>query len=110
MCALILYFKITGAYKVTAPPENPEYRFRRNHERRRYYTEVVFSHKKRAYAGNLDNISLGGAYIVSHSVNQFSSGDIVTMSIPFATGKKILNRRGRVKWLNNEGFAIEFLS
>lgn len=85
-----------------------KYHFRRSHERKRYEADVIFSHKKHAYAGNLKNISLGGAYIISKNVNQFSSGDLVTMSIPFSTGKKSVKRKGRVRWLNNEGFAIEF--
>ena len=83
--------------------------FKRIHERKMYAVEIIFSHKNKAYAGRIRNISLGGAFIATSSVNQFSSGDIITLSIPFTTGKKHVKRRGRVQWLNNEGLAIEFI-
>lgn len=86
-----------------------DFGFKRIHERKSYATEVIFSHKDKAYAGRVKNISLGGAYIATSSVNQFSSGDVVTLSIPFTTGHKHVKRRGRIQWLNNEGFAIEFI-
>jgi Tfp pilus assembly protein PilZ len=83
--------------------------FKRIHERKQYAVEIIFSHKDKAYAGSIKNISLGGAYIATSSVNQFSSGDIITLSIPFTTGKKHVKRKGRIQWINNEGFAIEFI-
>jgi Tfp pilus assembly protein PilZ len=83
--------------------------FNRNHERKRYYVEVIFSHKKRAYSGSIKNISLGGAFIATSSVNQFDSGDLITLSIPFTDGRNNVKRKGRIQWLNNEGFAIEFI-
>jgi len=83
--------------------------FNRNHERKQYAADILFSHKKRAYNGSIKNISLGGAYIATSSVNQFYSGDIITLSIPFTDGHKSVKRRGRIQWLNNEGFAIEFI-
>ena len=82
---------------------------KRIHERREYMADIVFAHNKKAYRGILKNVSLGGAFIVTPSVNQFEEGDFITVSIPFTTGKKHVKRQGRVKWLNNEGFAIEFL-
>ena len=83
--------------------------FNRNYERKRYNVEIIFSHKNKAYSGSIKNVSLGGAYIATSSVNQFYSGDIITLSIPFTTGKKNVKRKGRIQWLNNEGFAIEFV-
>jgi Tfp pilus assembly protein PilZ len=82
--------------------------FKRIHERKLYATEVVFSHKNKAYAGQIKNISLGGAFIATDSVNQFSTGEVVTLSIPFTTGRKHVKRKGRIQWANNEGIAIEF--
>lgn len=82
--------------------------FRRIHERKDYLTDIVFVHKKKAYNGEIKNISMGGAFIRTPFVNQFSQGDIVTISIPFTTGKKHVKRKGRIQWHNNEGFAIEF--
>jgi hypothetical protein len=83
--------------------------FNRIHERKLYAVEIIFSHKDKAYAGRIKNISLGGAYIATSSVNQFYSGDIITLSIPFTTGKKHVKRKGRIQWINNEGIAIEFI-
>ena len=85
------------------------YDFKRRYERKKYQTEIVFHHANRLYAGSLKDISLGGAYIETYCVNQFSKEDIVTLSIPFATGQRNVKRKGRIKWLNNAGFAVEFV-
>jgi hypothetical protein len=85
------------------------YDFRRLNERKNYPAEIVFHHANRLYAGSLKDISLGGAYIETYCVNQFSTEDIVTLSIPFSSGQNNLKRKGRIKWLNNAGFAIEFV-
>ena len=85
-----------------------DFGFKRSFERKRYFTDIVFSHQNRVYSGTLKNVSLGGAFIATSSVNQFSTGDQITVSIPYTTGKRHAKRSGRVKWLNEEGFAIEF--
>ena len=87
---------------------NEELGFKRIHERKIYTKEVTFSYKNRAYEGHIKNISLGGAFIATRSVNQFSTGDTITLSIPFTTGHKHVKRKGRIQWTNDEGFAIEF--
>ena len=79
------------------------------YERKKYEVEIVFFHADRLYAGSMENISLGGAYIETYCVNQFSPEDIVTINIPFPSGKNNVKRRGRIKWLNNSGFAVEFI-
>jgi hypothetical protein len=83
--------------------------FNRHHERKQYNVDVIFYHNKKAYSGSIKNISLGGAFIATSSVNQFYSGDTVTLSIPFTDGKKNVKRKGRIQWLNDEGFALEFI-
>lgn len=83
--------------------------FRRRYERKNYSTDIIFSVKGMAYAGNLKDISVGGVYIISMSVNQISKGDVVTLSIPYTNGKGNIKRRARVIWTNNEGFAAEFV-
>jgi hypothetical protein len=85
------------------------YDFRRKHERKEYGTNIVFAIKDRAYSGILRNISVGGAFIATASVNQLSIGEVVTISIPFTDGRKHVRRRARIEWQNNEGFAVEFL-
>ena len=83
--------------------------FRRTNERKKYDTEIVFSHSGSIYRGTIKDISLGGAHIKTYSVNQFYKDDIVTVSIPFTSGHKNIKRKGRIVWLNDDGFAIEFV-
>jgi len=83
--------------------------YRRLHERKKYPAEIAFNHANRLYTGSLKDISIGGAYIETYCNNQFSTEDIVTLSIPFASRQKNVKRRGRIKWLNNSGFAVEFV-
>lgn len=82
--------------------------FRRRYERKKYSNDVIFSLKGRAYAGTLKDISMGGAFVITFSVNQVDRGDVVIISIPFTDGRKSIKRKGRVLWNNNEGFALEF--
>jgi hypothetical protein len=81
---------------------------RRQHERKIYNTDVIFNLGNRPYAGTLKDISMGGAFVMTHSVNQVYKGDTVTITIPYTDGKKHIQRRGRVLWTNGEGFALEF--
>ena len=83
--------------------------FKRLYERKEYVSEIVFLHLNRLHKGTLKNISLGGAYIEIYCVNQFSPEDIVTINIPFSTGERSIKCKGRIKWRNNEGFALEFI-
>jgi hypothetical protein len=83
--------------------------FRRRYERKKYSTDIIFSVRGKAFAGSLKNISIGGAYVITLSVNQVSKGDIVTLSIPYTSGKGNVKRRAKVIWISGEGFAVEFL-
>ena len=86
-----------------------DFMIKRSFERKRYPAEIIFAHKNNAYRGTLRDLSLGGAFIVSDNVNLFEVGELVTISIPYTSGQKHVKRRGRIKWMNDEGFAIEFL-
>jgi hypothetical protein len=83
--------------------------FKRRYERKNYNTDIVFSLSGKAFAGMLKDISVGGAFVKTLSVNQVSTGDVIVVSIPFTSGNKNIKRRARVKWTNEEGFAAEFL-
>lgn len=83
--------------------------FKRFHQRKTYNTDIIFSHQNRAYNGTLLNVSLGGAFISTRNVSQIKKKDIVTITIPYTSGKKNIQRQGVVKWKNNVGFAIEFI-
>ncbi len=84
------------------------YDYRRVHERKNYTTEIVFNHDNKLYAGSLKDISLGGVYIETLCTRQFSTSDIITISIPFTSGQNSVKCKGRIKWVNNTGFAVEF--
>ena len=71
--------------------------------------EIAYPVSEITIAGNLKDISMGGAFVITLSVNQVSKGDIITISIPFTSGKKNVKRRARVMWTSGEGFAVEFL-
>lgn len=83
--------------------------FRRRYERKRYNSDVIFVLKEKAYAGTLKDISMGGAFVITLSVNQVHQGDLITISIPFTDGKKNIKQRARVLWTSGEGFAVEFI-
>lgn len=89
-------------------PKDIGFDFRRKHERKEYLADVIFAHNGRAYNGTIENISLGGAFITTFSVNQFSPGDVITITIPFTDGKASLKRKARIEWQNDAGFAVEF--
>jgi hypothetical protein len=82
--------------------------FRRRYERKNYHSDVIFSHQGKAYAGTLKDISMGGAFVMTLSVNQVYKGDVITIAIPFTDGRKSIKRRARVLWSSGEGFAVEF--
>ena len=83
--------------------------FRRRYERKSYNSDVVFSLEGFAFAGTLKDISMGGAFVLTLSVNQVQKGDVITISIPFTSGQKNVKRKARVLWTNGDGFAVEFL-
>ncbi len=83
--------------------------FRRRYERKSYHSDVIFSLNGYAFAGTLKDISMGGAFVKTLSVNQVQKGDVITISIPYTSGKKNIKRRARVHWTSGDGFAVEFL-
>jgi hypothetical protein len=82
--------------------------FRRRYERKKYSSDVVFSLNDYAFAGTLKDISMGGAFVLTLSVNQVQKGDVINIKIPFTSGIKTIKRRARVLWTSGEGFAVEF--
>jgi hypothetical protein len=85
------------------------YDLRRATARKLYEKEVIFSHFKAIYRGIIKNISLGGARIETGNANQLGKGEMITVSIPFTSGNRNIKRKGRIVWLNDNSFAIEFV-
>ena len=83
---------------------------RRLCERESSNLEVVFRHDDDLYRGIIKDISLAGARIKTASVRFLRRGDLVTVIIPSTNGMKNVKHRGRIVWLNNEGFSIEFVN
>ena len=83
--------------------------FRRRYERKNYGADIIFSVQGKAFAGTLKDISMGGAFVFTMSGNQVSKGDVITLNIPYTSGKGGIKRRARIIWVNDEGFAVEFL-
>jgi adenine specific DNA methylase Mod len=86
-----------------------EFDFKRAYERKTYSADIVFSTQERAFRGTLKNVSIGGAFIMTKSAAHVAKGDIITISIPYTTGNRNVKKRGRIKWTNEEGFAMEFI-
>jgi hypothetical protein len=82
---------------------------KRAFQRKKYEPAVIFGHSDRIYRGNMKNISLGGVFIETPCANELSTHDIVIVNIPFADNTKVVKRKGRVRWQNNVGFALEFI-
>jgi Tfp pilus assembly protein PilZ len=86
-----------------------DYDLRRAYPRKSYGKEIVFSHSDTIYRGVLKNISLGGVRIETSNTNHFAKGETITVSIPFSSGNKNIKCKGRIVWLNEAGFSIEFI-
>jgi hypothetical protein len=83
--------------------------YRRLHERKNASAEIVFYHADRLYTGSLKDVSLGGAYVETPCVGHFSTKDMVTLRISFSSGGDKVKCKGRIQWLHNSGFGIEFI-
>ena len=74
--------------------------------RKEYFSQISFHSEERLYAGNITNISLGGAYV--QSLDIFPVGQALTVVIPFTHKADTVKRTGKVVWNNGEGFGLEF--
>ncbi len=74
--------------------------------REEYFSQISFHSDERLYAGNIKNISLGGAFV--QSLDIFPVGQTLTVVIPFTHKAKTVKRTGKVVWNNGEGFGFEF--
>ncbi len=78
----------------------------RRFPRKEYFSQISFHSEERLYAGNITNISLGGAFV--QSLDTFPVGQTLTVVIPFTHKAKTVKRAGKVVWNNGEGFGFEF--
>lgn len=81
---------------------------KRRHERKEYKPKIYYYYQGKSYAGNLKDISLGGCFIETTLVNNFSLGDSLAIDVPFTTKKKAIRARGQIVWMDDQGCGIEF--
>ncbi len=74
--------------------------------REEYFSQISFHSNERLYAGNITNISLGGAFV--QSLDIFPVGQTLSVVIPFTHKAETVKRTGKVVWNNGEGFGFEF--
>lgn len=99
---------IITARSIVGEASMTQHEYNRRNERKKYGVDIIFAYKGKIFRGIVKNLSLGGAFIATPNVNLFSKDDTITLNIPFTTGKKSLKKRGAIRWINNEGIAIEF--
>ena len=80
----------------------------RKHERKLYKADVIFNVHNRPYNDTLKDISMGGAFVMTPSVNQVRKGDTVTITVPYTNGQQHIQRGGHVQRKSRTGFAVKF--
>ena len=81
---------------------------KRKHTRRDYNADVIFSINYHSYFGEIKDISLSGAFISLDNMPFVEPDDEVQVTIPYASLKKDITLRGRVKRYAENGVGIEF--
>ena len=84
------------------------FEMKRQHTRRNYDADVVFSINYNTYLGEIKDISLGGAFISLDNIPAVEPDDEVHVTIPYAFQKKDLTLKGRVTRYAENGVGIEF--
>ena len=81
---------------------------KRQHKRRNYDADVMFSINYNTYFGEIKDISLSGAFISLDNMPFVEDDDEVHLTIPYAFQKKDITLRGRVTRYAENGVGIEF--
>ena len=79
----------------------------RKHPRRQYNQFTLFTSQNGVFEGSIKNISSSGAFIMAEKA--FEVGQILTVVLPLKKGKQV-KAKGKIVWMNDEGFGIKFLS
>ena len=79
----------------------------RKHPRKQYNQFTLFTSQSGIFEGSIENISSSGAFIMAKKA--FEVGQILTVVLPLKKGKQV-KAKGKIVWMNDEGFGIKFLS
>ena len=79
----------------------------RKHPRRQYNQFTLFTSQNGVFEGSIKNISSSGAFIMAEKA--FEVGQILTLVLQLKKGKQV-KAKGKIVWMNDEGFGIKFLS
>lgn len=86
-----------------------DHEYNRKAQRKTYAADAIFSVDNRPFPGYVKNVSTGGAFVETKSVDKVPVGEKITISIPFTDGSRHVKKKGVVKWKDLTGFAIEFV-
>ncbi|MGV7224675.1 MAG: PilZ domain-containing protein [Nitrospinales bacterium] len=82
--------------------------FRRTSPRKDYRAEVSFSAGVMCFSGMLENVSTGGALLVSNNLDFIQPGREITITIPFAEKQGSIKRNAIVIRTEGNKLGIEF--
>jgi len=75
--------------------------------RRLYDQSITFSTQDRQYTALCKDISSGGIFIQTEDV--FQLGQLVTLDIPYSSGKESIKVPAEIVRVNSEGIGLKFL-
>ena len=83
--------------------------FRRTSPRKEYQAEVSFSAGVMCFTGMLENVSTGGALLVSNNIDFIQPGREITITIPFAEKQGSVKRNAIVIRAEGDKLGIQFV-
>jgi len=81
----------------------------RIHERRLYPAEITFSFESLFFNALLENVSLGGASVLTKNLPLMKPGCAITVVIPFEKREGCVKRNAKVRWPKEGRFGIQFI-
>ncbi len=80
---------------------------KRKHPRKTYDTKVNFTSEEKFGIEYIKDISVKGIFI--ETAEEFSIGQILNLSIPYANQERFIKVKGKVVRITPEGIGVEFL-
>jgi hypothetical protein len=83
--------------------------YRRKNVRKKYHNKVTVFTDSTIISARINNLSKGGANIVSEKEFLFNNKSVVYVIIPFAKKEKEVTVRSIVRWIRNSQIGIQFI-
>ena len=80
----------------------------RAYDRKAYNADIEFTVNNHTYRAELEDISLGGAFITMSIMPRIEYGDDVSVTIPFAYQHKEIQLKAQVMRYAEEGLGVAF--